>query len=146
VTPTPDVPPRDPTSSTELRVRYAETDQMGVVYHGNYLVWCEVGRVEWLRERGLAYRDMEVSGIGLAVSEASLRYLAPARYDDRIRVVTRLEHVRSRQLVFTYVIERADDGTRLVEATTTLVSIDGDGRLTTIPPEVRAHLSPAART
>lgn len=111
---------------------------MGVVYHANYLVWCEVGRVEWLRARGLDYRALESSGTGLAVSEANLRFVAPARYDDRIRVITRLESVRSRQLRFSYRIERADDGMRLVEAATTLVSIDRAGRVTTIPPALRA--------
>jgi acyl-CoA thioester hydrolase len=125
-------------SAVEFRVRYAETDQMGVVYYANYLVWCEVGRVEWLRERGLDYRTLESSGTGLAVSDATLRYLAPARYDDRIRVITRLESVRSRQLHFSYRIERAEDGAHLVDASTTLVSIDPNGRVTTIPPHVRA--------
>jgi acyl-CoA thioester hydrolase len=122
----------------ELRVRYAETDQMGVVYHANYLVWCEVGRVELMRSLGLAYQELEASGVGLAVSSASLRYLAPARYDDRIRVTTCLEQVRSRQLVFSYQIDRVDDGIRLVEASTTLVSIDPNGRVITVPPALRA--------
>jgi acyl-CoA thioester hydrolase len=128
------------TRSTELRVRYAETDQMGVVYHANYLAWCEVGRVEYLRSFGLAYRDMEARGVGLAVSEATLRYLASARYDDVIRVTTWLERVRSRQLVFAYRIERPADGQRLVEASTTLVSVDRSGRVIAIPADVRAVL------
>jgi acyl-CoA thioester hydrolase len=125
----------------DLRVRYAETDQMGVVYHANYLAWCEVGRVEWLRARGVAYRDLEAGGVALAVAEASLRFLAPARYDDLIRVRTTLEEVRSRQLRFRYEISRPADGARLVEAHTALVSIDPHGRLTTIPREVRARLT-----
>jgi acyl-CoA thioester hydrolase len=135
----------DRQSSTELRVRYAETDQMGVVYHANYLVWCEVGRVEWLRTRGLDYRTLEASGTGLAVSEASVRFLAPARYDDRIRITTQLESVRSRQLRFSYLIDRVEDGVRLAEAATTLVSIDPAGRVTTIPTSLRS-LAPAGPT
>lgn len=131
-----------PADVVTLRVRYAETDQMGVVYHANYLAWCEVGRVEYLRARGLAYRELEAQGVGLAVADAALRYLAPARYDDEIHVHTRLERVRSRQLHFSYVIARAD-GQRLVEASTTLVSVDRDGRLTTIPPAARVLLEAA---
>ena len=78
-----------PTVETRLRVRYAETDQMGVVYYANYLVWMEVGRVEYCRAAGLSYRDMErADGILLAVAEANCRYLAPARYDEEIVVRT----------------------------------------------------------
>src|SRR5688572_17438031 len=71
--------------STELRVRYAETDRMGVVYYANYLVWCEVGRVEFLRALGRSYATLEHEGTGLAVAEAKVRYLAPARFDDLVR-------------------------------------------------------------
>ena len=76
---------------TTLRVRYAETDQMGVVYYANYLIWMEVGRVEFCRAQGIRYRDMEeADGILLVVAEANCRYLAPARYDDEVRIVTTL--------------------------------------------------------
>ena len=72
---------------TRLRVRYAETDQMGVVYYANYLIWMEVGRVEYCRAAGIRYRDMEDDdGILLVVAEANCRYLAPARYDDEVRI------------------------------------------------------------
>ena len=73
----------------DLRVRYAETDRMGVVYHANYLAWCEVGRTEYIREAGMSYRSMEERGIGLAVSDVQMRFHAPATYDDVVRVETR---------------------------------------------------------
>ena len=114
--------------STELRVRYAETDQMGVVYHANYLAWCEVGRTEFIRASGMSYREMEESGVSLAVSDATLRFHAPARYDDVIRVDTTLSDIRSRLVTFDYLIHRVSDEQRLVSASTRLVSLDRTGR------------------
>ena len=128
------------TLATELRVRYAETDRMGVVYYANYLVWCEVGRVELLRALGRSYAVLEGNGIGLAVSEARVRYLAPARFDDLVRIETTLTSVRSRALTFDYLISDAVSGTRFATAHTALVSIDGAGRLTAIPLDFRAAL------
>ena len=128
---------------TEFRVRYAETDRMGVVYHANYLVWCEVGRVEFMRALGRDYAGLEAQGTGLAVTEARVRYLAPARFDDPIRVVTTLTGVRSRSVSFDYEITHAESGVRLAAAHTDLVSIDGDGRLMAIPAEFRAALEAA---
>ena len=88
---------------TQVRVRYAETDQMGVVYHANYLVWMEVGRVEACRERGFEYREMEIQdGILLAVTEANCRYLSPARYDDEVTIVTVIAEATPRRVTFTY--------------------------------------------
>jgi len=121
----------------EFRVRYAETDQMGVVYHANYLIWCEVGRTDFIRARGMSYAEMERSGVGLAVSELSARFHSAARYDDMIRVRTTLAEVRSRGIVFDYLVTNAVTGQRLVTARTALVSIDGNGRPTAIPASVR---------
>src|SRR5437763_12640983 len=101
------------THATELRVRYAETDRMGVVYYANYLVWCEVGRVEFMRALGRSYAALEQRGVGLAVSEARVRYLAPARFDELVRVETALLTVRSRAVTFDYVITNAESGVRL---------------------------------
>lgn len=129
--------------TTEFRVRYAETDRMGVVYHANYLVWCEVGRVEFMRALGRDYAALEAQGTGLAVTEARVRYLAPARFDDPIRVVTTLTGVRSRAVSFDYEIIHAEAGIRLAAAHTDLVSIDGDGRLMAIPADFRAALEAA---
>ncbi|MEO7084709.1 MAG: thioesterase family protein [Gemmatimonadaceae bacterium] len=127
-----------PYHDVEFRVRYAETDQMGVVYHANYLVWCEVGRTDFIRKRGMSYADIELAGIGLAVSELSARFHAPARYDELIRVRTTLGDVRSRSISFDYLITRAESGERLVTAKTSLVSIDSStGKLTPMPPGIR---------
>ena len=101
---------------------------MGVVYHANYLVWCEVGRTDFIRARGMSYADMERAGIGLAVSELSARFHSAARYDDLIRVRTTLAEFRSRRITFDYVIFERRDWARLVTARTALVSIDPTGQ------------------
>ena len=112
-------------SETRLRVRYAETDQMGVVYHANYFVWFEVGRVELLRQLGFSYREMEQNdGCGIAVIDARCRYKAPARYDDEVVVRTRLMRIRESLLQFGYELVRADDGTLLAEGDTTHIVVD----------------------
>lgn len=129
---------------SEVRVRYAETDQMGVVYHANYLIWCEIGRTDFIRSLGTPYAQLERDGVMLAVSEASLRYHASARYDDPIRIYTRLSNVRSRAITFTYRIVNADTNTLLVSASTGLISLSADGRLTSLPTVVRVMLEQAA--
>ena len=128
---------------TELRVRYSETDQMGVVYHANYLIWCEIGRTDFIRSTGKPYSELEKDGVLLAVSEASLRYHASARYDDAIRVVTRLVEVRSRTVRFDYRIYRADNDLLLVSASTTLISLSSGGQLASMPLDVRTFLAAA---
>ena len=125
---------------SSLRVRYAETDQMGVVYHANYLVWCEIGRTDFIRSRGMSYADMEKRGFLLAVTQVSMRLHASARYDDEVRVTTRLAGVRSRAVEFAYEISRADTGASIASVATTLVSISPDGRPVTLPAEIRALL------
>ena len=121
----------------EFRARYGETDQMGVVYHAEYLVWCEIGRTEYIRSVGLPYAEMERRGTALAVADASLRYHAPARYDDVIRVETSLRTVRSRAITFDYAIFNAESGVKLVTARTMLVAIDPQGRSSVIPQDIR---------
>ena len=123
---------------SEFRVRYSETDQMGVVYHAEYLVWCEVGRTDFIRALGLPYSELERQGTALAVAEANIRYHAPARYDDLVRVETRLVDVRSRAITFDYLIRNADTGERLASARTLLVSLNPDGKPVPIPADVRA--------
>ena len=127
----------------EFRVRYAETDQMGVVYHANYLIWCEVGRTDFIRARGMSYADIERAGVGLAVSEMSARFHSAARYDDLVRVRTTLAEIRSRSITFDYVISRVDSGLKLVTARTSLVSIDPTGKPVSMPAAVRALFEPA---
>lgn len=120
-------------SAVEFRVRYGETDQMGVAYHAHYLVWCEMARTEHMRRVGVRYRDLEDRGYKLAVAEASLRYAKPARYDDEIRAVAWLAGVGSRAVTFGYRIERVDDGATLCTAATTLVCLDAGNRPTRLP-------------
>ena len=125
-----------------IRVRYAETDQMGVVYHANYLVWCDMARTEYLREAGASYRDLEARGVRLAVVEASARYHAPARFDDMLAVRCWVRDSGSRRVVFGYLIERPTDGKLLASAETTLIALDSRHALSTIPQDVRDRLPP----
>lgn len=130
----------------EFRVRYAETDQMGVVYHANYLVWCEIGRTELIRQvAGVSYSSLEHEGIALAVSELTVRYHGAARYDDMIKVRTTLADTRSRSVTFDYMISNADTGARLATARTTLVSLDPSGRPSTMPEHLRQKLAVTAK-
>jgi len=121
-------------SETRLRVRYAETDQAGVVYHSNYLIWFEVGRVELCRDYGFNYRDMETEADAyLPVIEANVRYRAPARYDDEVVVRTRVIELRSRLIGFAYEVLRASDGTLLAEGETRHVVMNHEGRAKSFP-------------
>ena len=117
-----------------VRVRYAETDQMGVVYYANYLVWFEVGRVELIRAMGLDYKRMEIEDeCGLAVAEATCRYKAPARYDDVLIVKTRILEVRGSVVKFGYEIVREKDGVTLCEGATTHVAVGRDMKRCALP-------------
>jgi acyl-CoA thioester hydrolase len=131
-------------TSLELRVRYAETDKMGVVYHSHYLVWCELGRTDHIRAGGMSYREMEAAGVMLAVAEANVRYRAPARYDDLIRVETTLTDVSSRAVTFEYRIHNAESGELLATASTLLVSLDRSHRVVKLPADIRARLDASA--
>jgi len=135
-------PPRE--SAVEFRVRYSETDQMGVAYHGHYLAWCEMARTEHMRRLGVRYRDLEDRGVRLAVSEAHVRYAKSARYDDPLRVTAWLVGAASRRITFGYRIERTDDGALLATADTALVSIGADGRPARLPDAVLARLTELA--
>jgi acyl-CoA thioester hydrolase len=130
--------------SVEFRVRYAETDQMQVVYHSNYLIWCEIGRTEFIRALGTPYAELERQNVTLAVVEASLRFHAAARYDNLIRVTTTISDVRSRTLTFDYVITNAETGERFVTASTKLASLTRDSRLTKMPESLLEVLQNAA--
>ena len=122
------------TCEVRLRVRYAETDQMGVVYHANHFIWFEVGRVEFLRQLGFSYRDMESSEkCFIAVVDAQCRYKSPARYDDEVIVRTHLKNVRSSLVHFGYELLRAADGALLAEGETTHVVTDAEMKKRTIP-------------
>ena len=128
-----------------LRVRYAETDQMGVVYHANYFVWFEVGRVELLRQLGFSYRDMESNdGCFIAVVDARCRYKAPARYDDELIVRTHLKNVRESLVHFGYELVRTGDGTLLAEGETTHIVTDSAMKVRAIPEKYMALFREAA--
>ena len=129
-------------TSTTFRVRYAETDQMGVVYYANYFVWFEVGRTDLCRQRGFAYRDMEKhDGLCIIVAEARCRYHSPARYDDEIEVRTRLTALRRRVITFEYEIRRMPDDEVLAEGETVHVITDLGGRPRALPDKYRQLLA-----
>jgi len=116
-----------------LRVRFAETDQLGVAHHSSYVIWLEAARIEWLRERGLSYRELEESGLSLVVSSLSVEYRQSAQFDDEIDIEVTLQEVRSRQLVIGYRLRRVADGLLLATATTTHIAADRMGKAVRIP-------------
>jgi acyl-CoA thioester hydrolase len=128
-----------------LRVRYAETDQMGVVYHANHFIWFEVGRVEFLRHLGFSYREMEENdACFIAVVDARCRYKAPARYDDEVIVRTHLKNVRESLVHFGYELVRASDGLLLAEGETTHIVTDSEMKTRAIPEKYMAAFRTAA--
>jgi acyl-CoA thioester hydrolase len=132
-----------------IRVRYAETDQMGVVYHANYLIWFEVGRVELMRSLGIEYKTMEsADDCHIVVVEANCRYLHPARYDEQIRVRARIAEARNRSIRFAYELLRDHDSHLLATGETVHVICGSNGRPKTLPQKYRDILSatPAAVT
>ena len=125
-------------TSTTLRVRYAETDQMGIVYYANFFVWFEIGRTDLCRQLGFTYEQMErEEGLYLMVAETRCRYKAPAHYDEEIVVRTKLRAVRKRVLVFAYEVYRALDPMLLAEGETIHVITDHDGRPRALPEKYR---------
>ena len=121
-------------SESRVRVRYAETDQMGVVYHSNYFIWFEVGRVELMRQLGFTYREMEKEdGCFIAVVDARCRYKSPARYDDEVIIRTYLKNVRESLIHFGYEAVRAGDNALLAEGETTHIVIDESMSRRSIP-------------
>jgi acyl-CoA thioester hydrolase len=123
------------TSSTHVRVRFAETDLMGIVHHSSYLLYFEAGRVEWLRARGVTYADWAAKGVHLPVVEANLVYKAPARFDDHLTIETVLSELRAASLKFSYRVLRGEE--LLVEGFTRLACIDDKHRLLRIPDYMR---------
>ena len=127
---------------SRVRVRYAETDRMGVVYYANYLVWFEVGRTEWLRHTGQSYRDMErEDAVTLPVIEAHCEYRQPARYDDEIEIRTRATLLSPVRIRFDYQVVRASDETLTAEGYTVHAAIDTSGKPCRLPPRVRGLLA-----
>ncbi|MBZ5554449.1 MAG: acyl-CoA thioesterase [Acidobacteriia bacterium] len=119
---------------TTLRVRYAETDQMGIAYYANYLAWFEVGRAEWCRATGFTYHELEQrEGIYLMVADAHCRYKAPARYDDVLVIKTKVNSFKKRLIVFEYEILNHASGQLLATGETTHTITDAEGRLRSLP-------------
>jgi acyl-CoA thioester hydrolase len=122
---------------TRVRVRYAETDRMGVVYYANYFVWFEVGRSDWLRQTGWTYQEMEQNGISLPVIEARCEYYQPARYDDEVEIATKGTLMTAVRIRFDYQLLRALDGTRLGAGHTVHAALGNRGRPCRLPGRVR---------
>ncbi|MFQ5886026.1 MAG: acyl-CoA thioesterase [Anaerolineae bacterium] len=129
-------------SCTEITfpVRYAETDAMGIVYHSNYIIWFEVGRGDYMRQRGWEYADLEARGYYLPVSELEARFLAPARYGDLVTVKTWLEELRSRKITFAYEVVKDGTGEVLAVGHTKHICTDKMSHVRSIPKEVREML------
>lgn len=125
---------------TRFRVRFFETDQMGVVHHAAYITWFEEGRSAFTRAIGYPYRRMEAEGLSLAVSEVQARYHRPARYDEIIIVATCLAEFQSRGMTFSYEIRRAAEGELLVSGRTRHIAVDRQGRVVRIPTPIREGL------
>jgi acyl-CoA thioester hydrolase len=130
------------TRQTSVRVRYADTDQMGVVYYANYLIWFEVARTEWLRDAGWAYRDMEAQGIALPVIEARCEYRQPARYDDEVRIATRASLLTPVRIRFDYELSLAGSPAVTAAGHTVHAAIGRDGRPCRLPPDLRELVGP----
>ena len=122
--------------TTRIRVRYAETDRMGVVYYANYLVWFEVGRTEWLRATGWSYREMEHDGVSLPVIEVHCDYRQPARYDDEIELRTRATLLSPVRIRFDYDLVRTGDETVAASGHTIHAALDVNGRPCRLPARV----------
>ncbi len=129
-----------PVTETLVRVNYSETDQMGVAYHGQYLVWLDVARTEHLRACGASYRELEAEGLRLAVSEVAVRYRQPARFDDLVRVRCWVRAIASRRVEFGYAVEDSGDGRLLATATVALLALDVSLALRRLPDDVTHRL------
>lgn len=128
--------------SHTFRVRYAETDAMGVAHHSSYVLWFEMGRTEYMRRFGFTYRQLEEAGVLLPVLELRVRYLQPCYYDDELVISTRVEELTRTRLLLNYRIERPADGKLLTEGTTLHTYVGRDGRLVLITryPEIWQRL------
>ena len=127
-------------ATTTVRVRYAETDQMGVAWHGEYLAWFEVGRTDLLRELGCTYRELEAQGLRLPVIEMRARFLRPARYDDVLEIRTLVTEMGRARMSFDYEVRREGTDGPLASGSTTHAAVDLDGRPRRLPEDLRRRL------
>lgn len=130
--------------STDIPVRFAETDLMGVVHHAAYLVWFEIGRVAWMAAAGIPYTEIAESGRHLAVTGIHAEYRAAARFGDTVRIQTRLLQLRSRQVGFGYAIYNAADNTLLASGRSDHICVDLEGRMAKVPPHIMERLEEGA--
>lgn len=128
-------------STSTIRVRYAETDQMGVAYHGGYFAWFEVGRTDLLRGFGMTYRELEKDGLRLPVIEVSCRFLRPALYDDVLEIRTRVSDLGGASIVFAYELWREGGEGPLAVASTSHAAVDLSGRPRRLPADLRKVLA-----
>ena len=129
---------------TKIRVRYAETDKMGIVHHSNYYVWFELGRSDYCRARGFSYLEMEEKdNLLMVVAESYCRYKSPAFYEDVLTVKTQIEKMKSRGIVFVYQIFRQSDETLIAEGKTTHIMTDHEKKIRTLPEKYRNALNNA---
>ena len=125
---------------TQVRVRYAETDQMGIAHHANYLIWFEAGRSELCRARGFSYKEMEEEEALMVVAESYCRYKSPAYYEDVLTIRTKVDEIRSRSLRFIYEVHRVSDNTLIAEGETLHVVTDKDKKVRLLPEIYRNRL------
>jgi acyl-CoA thioester hydrolase len=130
-----------PASTSIVRVRYAETDKMGVVYYAHYFVWFEIGRTDWLHGTGWTYREMEAEGLLLPVIESHCEYRLAARYDDQIAVTTQARLISPVRLAFDYELTRQTDGVPIASGYTVHVTTDAAGRPTRLAARVKELLT-----
>ena len=130
-----------PSGSSTVRVRYAETDQMGIAWHGEYLAWFEVGRTDLLRGCGCTYRELEAQGLRLPVIEVQARFLRPALYDDVLEILTRLGSLGGARVSFEYAVHRPGTEGPLATGSTSHAAVDLEGRPRRIPDELRRRLA-----
>lgn len=133
---------QDHVTKTRLRARYAETDTMGVVHHAAYVVWLELGRVEWLRANNMSYRMVEAEGVSLAVSALDVQYRSSAVFDDELIIETRLLEAKSRLVKFHYRVRQASSERLVIEASTTHTPVNRDGLAIRLPSSWLARLEP----
>ena len=130
----------------EIRVRYPEADQMGVLHHSRYWVYFEMGRTELLRKQGVSYRDCEAAGVYFVVARCSAKFLAPARYDEVLTLTTRIVRMGAAKIDHAYELKRKSDGQLLATAETTLACVTREGQIIPIPQTVSGRSRTAAST
>lgn len=125
----------------DITVRFAETDQMGVVHHSEYVVWFEAGRVAWMADAGMPYTEIAGAGYNFAVTDLQCRYRNAIRFGDAVQVITRLGSLRSRQVEFVYEIRNRQTGVIFADGHTRHICVDGDGRMTRVPDWIAQQLT-----